>query len=294
MEMLLINRTFDFFGFDFAYYSLFALIGFLTTFVIVNRRWKKAKFHEKELDNFFFLSVIIGILGARTWFVIFSPHLGVFDIITLNMEGLAIQGGAIAVMIFAFNYFKSGKSATFIGAMDIIAPVVLLGHGIGRWGNFINQEVYGHAVNGNSLTFLPQFIVDQMFINGEYRFPLFLMEFVINTGLFILILFVIEKKFKGIRGLSFASYLIGYGILRSVLENFRDPQDIMVFAGFIRVSVLVSLGFIGVGGFVLYKYAIPDFKKLSNEKYAQKVAQGEAELKEVKKIAKEIIKENDL
>ena len=87
--------------------------------------------------------------------------------------GLAIYGGLLtgAIVLFIFSYYHAIHPLDFL---DIAAPGVMIAQAIGRWGNFVNQEAYGKAVK--SLNYLPDFIKNQMYIDGSYRVPTFLYE----------------------------------------------------------------------------------------------------------------------
>lgn len=265
-----------------AFYSLFAFIAFLSAFVIANYRWKKRQYNPKELETMLFITLFTAILGARAWFVIFSGRNWLEILNILNMQGLAIQGGIIATIIAGYLFFNSKekpKSTSFINVMDCLLPIILVGHSIGRLGNFFNQEVYGAASTVEQLWWVPTAILDNMLINGEYRVPLFLVEMILNLTLFAIILLVVEKIFKGIQGISAAAYLFGYGMIRMILENFRDPIDI-ISLGPIRVSVVTAIAFIIAAGYIFMKYSLP---QLQERKLGIKKEKIEKEIKENKR-----------
>ncbi|MGC4440957.1 prolipoprotein diacylglyceryl transferase family protein, partial [Streptococcus suis] len=82
-----------------------------------------------------------------------------------------------------FSYRRMINPLNFL---DVAVPGVMIAQAIGRWGNFINQEAYGKAVD--SLNYLPAFIRQQMYIDGSYRVPTFLYESVWNVIGFIIII----------------------------------------------------------------------------------------------------------
>ena len=109
--------------------------------------------------------MLIGIAGARIWYVIFtfdemyatSP----LEIFAIWHGGLAIQGGIIAGLIYSYYFFKKHDIPFFI-AGDAIMPGVLIAQAFGRWGNFFNHEAFGGEVSLQFLQslHLPQFIID--------------------------------------------------------------------------------------------------------------------------------------
>ena len=86
------------------------------------------------------------------------------EIIAIWNGGLAIYGGLIAGAIVLY-IFADRKLINTWDFLDIAAPSVMIAQSLGRWGNFFNQEAYGAAVD--SLDYLPGFIRDQMYIEGE-------------------------------------------------------------------------------------------------------------------------------
>lgn len=180
-------------------------------------------YNKDILSDYFFGLLIIGIIGARIWYVIFmwdelyasNP----IEIIMFRHGGLAIQGGIITGLIFSWWYFKK-HNIDFLVAGDAIMPGVLIAQALGRWGNFFNQEAYGSAVSLDFLQslHLPQFIIDGMYINGTYYHPTFLYESVANVIGFFVIYFVI-RKIQTKQGEQFFSYFIWYGILDFLLKD---------------------------------------------------------------------------
>jgi len=129
-------------------------------------------------------------------------------------------------------------------------PGVLIAQACGRWGNFFNQEAYGSAVDLSFLKalHLPQFIIDKMYIHGQYYQPTFLYE---SLGCVIgfLIIFFIIRKYQQKQGIQFFTYFIWYGVIRFFIEAFRT-DSLYVFG--LKTAQLVSIVFFIVGliGFI--------------------------------------------
>jgi phosphatidylglycerol:prolipoprotein diacylglycerol transferase len=140
------------------------------------------------------------------------------------------MGGALfgAIAGILFIYFRR-KDITIRHAADIGVPVILLAQGIGRWGNFFNQEVYGAIADVADWSFLPTFIQRQMTIDGQFRVPLFLIESIINITGYFVIRFAIGTGLKKyiVPGDLAMAYPIWYGITRVIMEPLRDPTYIM-------------------------------------------------------------------
>ena len=127
---------------------------------------------------------------------------------------------------------------------DAIVPNVLLAQGIGRWGNFINQEAFGRTVSESFYRFFPEWFKNQMYIQGAYREPTFFYESVGDILGFILIVFVYKKYSKPKRGDMVYAYLLWYGAVRIVVEGLRT--DSLMF-GRLRMAQVISVVFIIVG-----------------------------------------------
>ena len=129
-------------------------------------------------------------------------------------------------------------------------PGVLIAQACGRWGNFFNQEAYGSAVDSSFLKalHLPQFIIDKMYIHGQYYQPTFLYESLGCVIGFLIIFFVI-RKYQQKQGIQFFTYFIWYGVIRFFIEAFRT-DSLYVFG--LKTAQLVSIVFVIVGliGFI--------------------------------------------
>lgn len=225
-----------------AWYALFILTGIIFAAVIAWQEFKKIGLSSDFLFDGLLYTVPIAILGARLWFVIFNPGTNFFAFLD---GGLGIHGAIIATFLFLIFYTK-WKKISYWYVLDVVAPGFLIGQSLGRWGNFMNQELYGPAVN--NLNWLPKFIREQMFINGQYRQPTFLYESMWNLiGLVIIIILRKKKAFKLGDILSF--YLTWYGVGRIITESLRLQSGVsepLMFLG-MSVSILTSVGLIVAG-----------------------------------------------
>ena len=184
-----------------------------------------------------------GIIGARLYYVIFSwsdyasEPLKIFDI---HSGGLAIYGGIIGGLGAACIAAKK-KKMNIPGMLDIGAMGFLIGQGIGRWGNFINQEAFGTPTD------LPWGMVSEN-TGGEAVHPCFFYESVWCILGFVL-LFIISLKWRKFDGEIFVLYLIWYGLERMVVEGLRTDSLYTPFFG-LRVSQILS-GILVIVGIVL-------------------------------------------
>lgn len=233
------------------WYSFFILLAMLTASFLIYKEAKKKHINEEILINLIFYGIIIGIIGARLYYVIFNFNYYINNLLEIFMiwkGGLAIHGGIIAALIFLIIYCKKNKINIML-LLDIIVIGLIIAQAIGRWGNFFNQEAFGRITSFENLQKLklPNFIIDGMFINGYYREPTFLLESLFSTIGFIIL--IILRKIKKLKvGQLSSFYLIWYGIIRFIIESLRS-DSLMLFN--FKVAQLVSLLFIFAGIFIL-------------------------------------------
>lgn len=195
----------------------------------------------------------IAFLGARLYYVLFE--LGYYlqnpdQILAIWNGGIAIYGGLIAGGLTVY-WFAKKKGIPIWLLLDILAPNVLLAQAIGRWGNFINQEAHGGEV---SLSFLeklhlPEFIINQMNINGVYYHPTFLYESLWSLLGFGVILFLRQRKHLLRRGEVALTYVLWYSLGRFFIEGLRT--DSLWLLDWLRVSQALSV-VLFIGGVIVW------------------------------------------
>jgi phosphatidylglycerol---prolipoprotein diacylglyceryl transferase len=224
-------------SFNIYWYSFLILLAVVIGSFIAVKYAKNKTTGQTFITDLIFILIPTSIIGARIYYVIFNFDVYKNDLLSIFKiweGGLAIYGAVIAA---------------------ILAPSLILGQAIGRWGNFFNMEAYGPKT---SLTFLhslhlPQFIIDGMYIDGSYYQPMFLYESIWCLIGFI-ILMLIRKRSKT-DGTQVSFYFLWYGLGRIVIESFRT--DSLYFFCF-KVSQIVSLILIIIGlvGLILNKVNI--------------------------------------
>lgn len=232
---------FDFGFLEIKWYSFLILIAMLVAFFIISKEARKKGLDDDVLINILFYGMIIGILGARIYYIIFNLDYYLSNPLEIFMVwngGLAIHGGIIATLIFLLLYSKK-KNLNFLLMLDIIVVGVILAQSIGRWGNFFNQEAYGRTVTLDFLKnmHLPKFIINGMYIDGLYREPTFLYESIFCFIGFINLI-TIRKISKIKVGQLSGIYFIWYGLERFIIESFRADS---LMLGKIKMAQLVSI-----------------------------------------------------
>ena len=230
------------------------------------KRKRKIKLKYRNIIILFviMIGIIIGILGARVYYVLFNLSYYLsnpVEIIQIWNGGLAIHGGIIAVLLFLIIYSKR-KKLNLLLLLDILVVGLIIAQTIGRWGNFFNGEAYGRVVSLDFLKslHLPKFIIDGMYIGGKYREPTFLYESVFSIICFIVLLIV--RRLKNIKtGQICGIYFMWYGIERFIIEAFRSDS---LMLGPLKIAQVVSILLL-ILGIYLFTKNINNSKKLYKE-----------------------------
>ena len=169
------------------WYALIILSGFILGLLFVLRDSEKRGVSRDSAWDVALIGLIAGIIGARIYYVLFAldEFDSFLDVFKIWNGGLAIYGGIAGAVISTLIYCRVKKINT-LRTLDVCAPGLLIGQAIGRFGNFVNAEVYGGNTDG----------LFGMSINGALPVhPLFLYESVWNIiGLIVLLIFRKKKK----------------------------------------------------------------------------------------------------
>lgn len=250
-----INRVaFELFGLQIYWYAIIIVSGIALALWMSNREAVRVGLKEDDMTNFILWALPIAIIGARLYYILFDlgPYLAdPIQIFNTRSGGLAIYGGLIAAVIVLLVYTRHHFIDPWL-FLDVVAPGVMLGQAMGRWGNFTNHEAYGGETTRQFLEnlHLPQFIINNMYIDGAFRQPTFFYESMWSFIGLVLIL-IIRKKFAVKRGELFLGYVTWYSFGRFFIEGMRT--DSLYFFGSLRVSQVLSL-ILFVSGIVLLYY----------------------------------------
>jgi len=130
------------------WYGIIIGIGAFLGFLLASKEGKKRGISSETISDLFLLALPIAIVTARIYYVLFEwsyykEHSS--EIIAIWHGGIAIHGGIIGSVLTAIWVCRK-KNLSFWKMADVLAPSLLLGQAIGRWGNFMNQEAYGGPV----------------------------------------------------------------------------------------------------------------------------------------------------
>lgn len=239
--------------FSIKWYGALIAAGYLLALIAATHLAKKKHIDVDALYDVVIFGTLGGIVGARAYYVLFN--LGYYlanpsKILSINEGGLAIYGGVIGAVLVGFITCKIRKFNPG-DAIDLAAVGFLLGQGIGRWGNFTNQEAFGTNTSlpwGMTSNKIKDYIVahqDAFVEKGitmdpyEGVHPTFLYESIWCLLGFV-ILFIMFSKFRKFKGQVALSYGVWYGAERTVIEGLRT-DSLYIGNTDIRVSQVLSL-----------------------------------------------------
>ena len=256
--------------FDIAFYGIIIGIGIAMGYIVASFQATRTGQDKEVYLDFAMYAVIISIIGARIYYVVFSwddYKDDIVQIFNLRAGGLAIYGGVIGGVATAFIYSKL-KKMKFTLLTDTACVGLVTGQIVGRWGNFFNREAFGDYTNSLFAMRLSTYDVNQNAITrrmlemaeegGYVGFiqvhPTFLYESVWN--LLILVTILIYTKHKKFEGELFLIYMGGYGLGRAFIEGLRTDQLIIGNTGIAVSQVLAFSLFIISTGIIVYKRVI--------------------------------------
>lgn len=257
------DNTFIDLGFiQIKWYSIIMTLSIFLAYFIILKEIKKKGMNTDEFVDMAFYGILIGILGARLYYVLFNLDYYLANIKEIPMiwhGGIAIHGALISTLIFLIFYTKK-KNINMKVLLDIIVVGLIIAQATGRWGNFFNQEAYGREVGKAFLEnmHLPVFIINGMLINKKYYEPTFLYESILSLIGFIILIVLRRKNIK--TGILTSTYLIWYGISRLIIEGLRSDS---LMLGDIKVAQLVSI--IGIISGIVYLIISQKNNKLYKE-----------------------------
>ncbi|WNF20925.1 prolipoprotein diacylglyceryl transferase [Mesobacillus jeotgali] len=251
------------------WYGIIIGFGIFLGWLLATKEAKRRGLHPDVFSDLLLWAIPISLLSARLYYVLFKLDYYLDNpgqILAIWEGGIAIHGGLIGAVATSIVYARK-KEISFWQLADIAAPSIILGQAIGRWGNFMNQEAHGTEVTRTFLEdlMLPDWIINQMYIEGAYYHPTFLYESLWNLSGFFVLLAI--RKFGVKRGEVFLSYLIWYSVGRFFVEGLRT-DSLMVTDG-LRIAQVMSLVLIGLSlSIALYRRR----KGLAEESYKESSA----------------------
>ncbi|WP_282155994.1 prolipoprotein diacylglyceryl transferase [Cytobacillus gottheilii] len=234
------------------WYGIIIGTGLLLGWILATKESKRLGLEKEIFSDLLLWAIPISIVSARLYYVLFkwdyykgNPG----EIIAIWEGGIAIHGALIGAVLTTIIFAKK-RGISFWKLADIAAPSIILGQAIGRWGNFMNQEAHGGEVTRSFLEglYLPEFIINQMYIDGVYYHPTFLYESLWNIAGFILLMILRRLHLK--RGELFLTYVIWYSIGRFFVEGLRT--DSLMLTESLRIAQLMSMALIVIAAILIF------------------------------------------
>lgn len=243
------------------WYGAIIAFGFLLAVLFGGRIAYVWKINLDKMVDVLIYGTVFGVIGARLYYVVFQWDYykeNLTEIFKIWNGGLAIYGGIIFGILGAFITCKVEK-INFANLLDLVGMSLLIGQGIGRWGNFANQEAFGtfttkpwgmmsdtviayiqdHPSEFGLSGMTPAEIATYITENKLFVHPTFLYES-LWCLLSFCILYIILKKFRKFSGQLFLTYGVLYGAERAVVEGLRT-DSLYINGTNLRVSQLVSV-----------------------------------------------------
>lgn len=261
-----VGKSIDLFGIPIAYYGIIIGSAILIGFWIAMSEAKRTGQNPEDYLDMGIIGVILGIVGARVYYVVFSWDMykdDLLQIFNLRAGGLAIYGGVIGAVIAVLVCARM-KKLPAPQIFDTIAMALVNGQMLGRWGNFFNREAFGEYTDSVFAMRLPLDAVRSGDVTELMRehmqtidgisyiqvHPTFLYESIWCCGIFVLLM--LYRKHKKFEGELFLLYLFGYGLGRVWIEGLRTDQLIIPGAGFPVSQLLAGVTVAGTAAVLVY------------------------------------------
>ena len=254
MKYIVIDPVIADLGFVKVYwYGVMYLLAFLSAYLLARYRIKsEVLWNTKHVDDLIFYGALGAVLGGRlgylmfyNWSVFISNPLTFFN---FQNGGMSFHGGFLGVLL-AMVIFNKKYQFTFFQTTDFIAPLIPLGLGFGRIGNYINGELWGRVTDSSWGILAP----DQSGL-WEKRFPTQLYEALLEGFVLFCILWLFSNKKPQVIATS-SLFLIFYGIFRFIIEFVRAPDSHIGYLAFdwLTMGQLLSIPMIFIGIYLLIK-----------------------------------------
>lgn len=220
-------------GYSIYWYGVLIAAGFVLALWYGFRKAPAFGVDKDRMMDVVIIGMVAAVLCARAYYLAFDgePLESVGQFFAIHDGGLAIYGGVIGALLFG-GLACWWRKVKLWDMFDLAALGFPIGQAIGRWGNFVNQEVYGLPTGSD------WFGMSGSAIGNTPVHPLFLYESLWCAAIFVL-LHVLSKR-RRFSGQLFSLYLVLYAVGRFFLEGMRNTNYILMLGRF-GVSQIVSV-----------------------------------------------------
>ena len=249
------------FGLKIHWYAIMYLLAFAAAFVLMRRRLKHEPYRSitkpeqwspADIEDLILYSIIGVIVGGRLGYCFFYKPMyylqNPLEIVQLWDGGMSFHGGAIGVML-GMAYFAWRRKRPYLQVTDFLVPAVPIGLAAGRFGNFINGELWGREASES----LPWAMIFPT--GGDVaRHPSQLYQMLLEGFLLFVLLWIYASKGR-FRGQVSGAFVAGYGLFRFIAEFFREPDSHLGLLGLgLSMGQWLSVPMI-LGGLILWTWA---------------------------------------
>lgn len=242
------NNVFEVGPLTIHYYGLIIGVGVVLAISVMTRRYERFGGDRAAAERFLVWAVALGFVGARLAYVL--PRFksvtknGFWHVFAIWEGGLALYGGLTVGFIVAVWMFRR-HHGDVPAILDAAAIGIPLAQGIGRWGNYFNQELFGTPSDLPWAVEIAQRFRPAEYLDAPTFHPAFLYESLWNLAVVIPLVLWIERRFDLRRGNLFLVYVILYGFARFMLEFTRTDSATIILGvranqGFAALMVIVA------------------------------------------------------
>lgn len=250
---------------DIYWYGIVIAAGMIIALLVAILNAKKLGKNPETLVDFAIIAIVFAVIGGRLHSVIWSWDIfknePLWKVFAVWEGGLEIFGAVIGGILAAIIYAKI-KKISILSLLDIVAPSLILGQAIAKWGDFFNQALYGYPVFNERFWHFPITVFIQE--TGMYHLATFFYESMWSLLCFIVLMISVRIAKK--EGKTFFLYMILYGVGRIIIEGMMMNSQMFMDTG-IRINQVFSAVFIIIGGAMyLFNRHARDFAIVSGKK----------------------------
>lgn len=236
---------------DVRWYGIMYLLGFLSGFLLLKKRAERPQsgWTAEQVSDLIFYGAMGVILGGRIGYVLFYNFSGFLadplSLFKVWHGGMSFHGGLLGVMVAVWLFARHSQKS-YWDILDFGAPIVPIGLGLGRIGNFIGGELAGRATDVPWAMVFPA-------VDGLPRHPSQLYQASLEGVALFTILWLFSRKPRPRYAVS-GLFALFYGLFRFIVEFVREPDIQLGFIAFdwLTMGQLLSLPLIAIGLFLLY------------------------------------------